>query len=170
LLAAGGMAGLTEAAVDAELGWDAGTTAGLGFTGTELVEVAAQRLGLLDGLRYSSFRASAASIAALLVDSQGLEARNRLMARLELFLFAARTPSFSTVRWTRELFVAGAEAHLRMAGARLPGLAALAIVALVEGLQLHSLIAAPLDRDDQLSLVRRVLRGFVQAPKGHAHH
>jgi hypothetical protein len=168
ILAIGGISALTEGALDAELNWPVGTTAALGL---DLVEVAAQRLILLDGARFSRFRGTIASIAALLDDAEDSHARTRLMARLELFLYAARSPKFETIRWARELLLAGAEAQFRIRRVRAASLAAVAVVALVEGLELNRLLGGTrLDSWTRYALIRNVLRGFSGDSKGRVEH
>jgi hypothetical protein len=94
------------------------------------------------------------------------DGRRRFLARLELFLYAARNPDFVTMHWARDAFSAGAEAHVRIAGARLPRLAAEAVITIVEGLSLHDFVRPRMSHRDRFALIRRMLQGFLDDPKG----
>lgn len=160
LLAQVGVAGTTHDAVDRALHRAAGTTREVFPTQHDLLQAAAERLALLDGLEAADFRANTAGIAAVLDRSLSDERRDRLLARFELYLHAARTPEFKTMHWAREMFGAGAEAHLRVASVKSPQLAAVGLIALIEGLLLHSFVAPPLARRDRSLLIRRMISGF----------
>lgn len=164
ILAAKGVAGLSPRAVDRHLGLATGTTASYFRTRMDLVQGAAERMLLLDGIEASSFRASAVGIAAVLERSLDDTRRERLIARFELFLLAARSPQFATMRWARELFLAGTEAQLRIANVRAPKLAAIGVVALVEGLLVHSMLVSGLRRRDLIALLRSMFSGFFDRP------
>jgi AcrR family transcriptional regulator len=166
ILASRGVAGLTQPAVDEALGLAPGTTLSRYSTQRELLEAAAYRMVFLDALELNGFRASAAGIAAVIERRFKPEGRTHFMARLELVLYAARNPDFLTMHWARDLFSAGAEAHLRIAGARLPRLAAEAVIALVDGLGLHDFVSPRMSARDRFSLLRRALHGFLEASKG----
>ena len=166
VLATHGVSGLTASAVDDQLGWSRGTTAQHYVSQRELLEAVAHRLVFLDALTLSGFRASAAGVAAAIERTFQPENHKRLLARLELYLYAARTPEFATMHWARDLFAAGAEAHMRLAGARTPRLAAIAVIAMVEGLLLHDFIAPRMTHRDRFSLLRRMLHGFMSDVKG----
>jgi len=168
VLAARGVAGFTQAAVDEELGCAPGVTATHYALVRELLEATARRLVLVDSLELAGFRASAAGIAALVERRLTPDGRKRWLARLELMLYAARTPDFVTLHWAREMIAAGAEAHMRIAGARAPRLAAEAVIAIVEGLSLHAFIAPRLPPRERFALIRRVLHGFLPEVKGRA--
>jgi AcrR family transcriptional regulator len=165
VLATRGVAGLTQAAVDEELKCTSGTTATHYKTVRKLLEATANRLVLVDSLELASFRASAAGIAAVIERRFTPDGRQRLLARLELVLYAARNPDFVTMHWARDMIAAGAEAHMRIAGARTPRLAAEAVIAVVEGLSLHGFVTARMPRRDRFALIRRVLQGFFAETK-----
>jgi DNA-binding transcriptional regulator YbjK len=166
ILAMRGVAALTHTAVDDELGWARGTTASH-YAGTqrELLDAAAHRMVFLDALDFAGFKASAAGITAVVERTFRPESRKRFMARLELFLYAARTSDFATMHWARDLFAAGAEGHMRIAGARMPRLAAEAVIALVEGLSLHDFVSPRMVHKDRFALIRRAVSGFLEEAK-----
>lgn len=166
LLATAGVAGLTHSAIDQVLGLASGTTLSRYATQRELLEAAAYRMVFLDALELNSFRPSATGIAAVIERRFTPEGRKHFLARLELVLYAARNPDFVTMHWARDLFSAGAEAHMRIAGALLPRLAAEAVIAIVEGLSLHDLVSPRMSPRDRFSLIRRALHGFLEASKG----
>jgi DNA-binding transcriptional regulator YbjK len=166
ILASKGVTGVSPRAVDRQGGFPPGTTAAYFRTRKALVQAAAQRLIFLDALDASGLRASAAGFATLVERALASERRDRLVARLELFLFAARSPEFVTMRWARELFVAGAEAHLRLAPVRSPQLAAIGVVALIEGLSMHGLVDQKLRRRDLVELLRSMMQGLFETPQG----
>ena len=165
VLAKQGVAGLTPQAVDDQLGWAVGSTYSHFATQGELLEAVAHRLVFLDALELQGFRPSAAGIAAVIERTFTPENRKRFLARLELYLHAARTPEFATMHWARDLFAAGAEAHMRIAGARTPRLAAVAVIVMIEGLLLHDFIAPRMTHRDRFGLVRRMLHGFMEDMK-----
>lgn len=162
LLARQGVAGVTYRAVDRVINRPAGTTRSMFPTQLELLQAAGERLALLDGLEAADFRANTAGIAAVLDRSLSDARRDRLLARFELYLHSARTPEFKTMHWAREMFVAGAEAHLRVASAKAPQLAAAGVIALIEGLLIHSFVAPSLPRRDRSLLIRRMLSGLFE--------
>lgn len=166
ILARRGIAGLSHAAVDDAVGLPAGTTQSRYDTQRALIEAAAYRMVLLDALELQSFRASAAGIAAVIERRFTPEGRKHFLARLELLLHTARNPDFATMHSARELFAAGAEAHMQVAGARLPRLAAEAVIAIVDGLSLHDLVSPRMPSRERHSLIRRALHGFLEASKG----
>lgn len=166
ILAKRGVAGLTHRAVDEESGCAHGTTASQYATQRELLEAAAYRMVLLDSLELTGFRASAAGIAAVVERTFTADGRRRLLARLELFLYAARNPDFVTMHWARDMFAAGAEAHVKIAGAKLPRMAAEAVITIVEGLSLHDFVTQRMTHRDRFALIRRMLRGVLDEPKG----
>jgi hypothetical protein len=49
---------------------------------------------------------------------------------------------------------------LRLASVRSPDLSAVGVIALIEGLLLHGLIAPPLSRRDRATLIRRMFSGL----------
>ena len=165
ILAKHGVAALTHKAVDDESGCAQGTAASHYATQRELLEAAAYRMVLLDSLELTGFRASAAGIAAVVERTFTPDGRRRLLARLELFLYAARNPDFVTMHSARDLFAAGAEAHMKIAGTKLPRMAAEAVITIVEGLSLHDFVTARMTHRDRFSLIRRMLRGFLNEPK-----
>lgn len=166
ILAKHGVAGLTHQAVDQESGSARGTTASHYATQRELLEAAAYRMVLVDSLELAGFRASAAGIAAVVERTFTPDGRRRLLARLELFLYAARNPDFVTMHWARDLFAAGAEAHVKIAGAKLPRMAAEAVITIVDGLSLHDFVTQRMTHRERFALVRRMLRGLLDQPKG----
>jgi DNA-binding transcriptional regulator YbjK len=166
LLATHGITGLRHAAIDEALGLAAGTTLSRYATVRELIEAAAYRMVLLDALQLNGFRPSAAGIAAVVERRFSPEGRKHLLARLELTLYAARNPDFVTMHWARDMFAAGAEAHMRIAGASVPRLAAEAVIAIVEGLSLHDFVSPRMAPRDRFRLIRRALHGYLEASKG----
>lgn len=166
ILATRGIAGLDHAAIDEALGLAIGTTRNRYSTQRGLLESAAYRMVLLDSLQLNSFRPSAAGIAAVIERRFSPEGRKHFLARLELVLYAARNPDFVTMHWARDMFAAGVEAHMRIAGARMPRLAAEAVIAIIEGLSLHDFVSPRMAARDRFSLVRRALHGYLEASKG----
>jgi DNA-binding transcriptional regulator YbjK len=166
ILANRGIAGLSHAAIDQALSLPLGTTLGRYGTQRELLDAAANRMVFLDALQMNSFRGSAAGIATVIERRFAPEGRKHLLARLELVLYAARNPDFVTMHWARDMFAAGAEAHMRIAGARMPRLAAEALIAIVDGLSLHDLVSPRMGHRNRFALIRRVLHGFLEASKG----
>jgi hypothetical protein len=166
ILAKRGVAGLSHQAVDEEAGSAIGTTASRYATQRELIDAAAYRMVLLDSLELTGFRASAAGIAAVVERTFTPDGRRRLLARLELFLYAARNPDFVTMHWARDMFAAGAEAHMKIAGAKLPRMAAEAVITIVEGLSLHDIVTQRMSHRDRFALIRRLLRGVLDHKGG----
>lgn len=166
ILATRGVAALTHTAVDETLSLAPGTTLSLYPTPRELLEAAAYHMVLLDAQLLNGFRPSAAGIAAVIERRSAPEGRKHFLARLELILHAARNPDFVTMHWARDLFAAGIEAHMRLASARVPRLAAEAVIALVDGLSLHELVSPHMAQRDRFTLLRRALHGFLEASKG----
>jgi DNA-binding transcriptional regulator YbjK len=160
LLAREGFAGVTHRALDRILELPEGTTRNLFPTRLDIAQAAGERLALLDGLEASDFRASAAGIAAVVDRAISSDRRDRLLARFELYLLSARTPEFMTMHWAREMFAAGTEAHLRVASVRSPELSAVGVIALIEGLLLHGLLAPLPSRKDRATLIRRMFSGL----------
>ena len=167
ILASRGVAGLAHAAVDEAVDLPPGTTQGHYHTQRELIDAAANRMVFLDALELNGFRASAAGIAAVVERRFSVQGRKHFLARLELTLYAARNADFVTMHWARDLFAAGAEAHMRIAGARMPRLAAELVIAIVEGLTLHDFISPRMAPRDRHGLIRRALHGFLETSKGH---
>jgi hypothetical protein len=159
ILAKRGVAGLTHQAVDEESGCARGTSASQYATQRELIEAAAYRMVLVDALELTGFRASAAGIAAVVERTFTPDGRTRLLARMELFLYAARNPDFVTMP-------AGAEAHVKIAGAKLPRMAAEAVITIVDGLSLHDFVTQRMTHRERFALIRRLLQGFLEEPKG----
>ncbi|HET8937052.1 MAG TPA: hypothetical protein VFN67_26600 [Polyangiales bacterium] len=166
ILAKHGIAGLTHHAVDEASGCARGTTASRYATQRELLEAAAYRMVLVDALELTGFRASAAGIAAVVERTFSPDGRRRLLARLELFLYAARNPDFMTMHSARDIFAAGAEAHIKIAGAKAPRMAAEAVIAIVDGLSLHDLVTQRMTHRERFALIRRMLRGVLDQPNG----
>lgn len=166
LLATHGITGLNHAAIDEALGLAPGTALSRYATVRELLEAAAYRMVFLDALQLNGFRPSATGIAAVIERGFSPEGRKHFLARLELILYAARNPDFVTMHWARDMFAAGAEAHMRIADARVPRLAAEAVIAIVEGLSLHDFISPRMAPRDRFKLIRRALHGFLEASKG----
>jgi hypothetical protein len=162
IIAKDGIARLDAEAVDQALGLLPGTTVARYATQRELIEAAAYRMVFLDSLELNGFRPSAAGIAAVIERRFTPAGRKHFIARLELVLYAVRNPEFVTMHWARDLFAAGAEAHMRIAGARLPPVAAEAVIAIVEGLSLHDLISPRMDRKTRVGLLRQVLVGLLR--------
>lgn len=161
LLADVGAAGVTHEALDRVLALPSGSTQRHFDTRAALLSAAAERLALLDGRDVVKYEATAAGAAAIIEHSLAPARRQRLLARFELFLTAARCPEFESIRWVRELFLAGTEAQLRLNSVDRPELAAVGVVAMIEGLLLHSLLAGPIPADDQQRLLRRMFDGVA---------
>jgi DNA-binding transcriptional regulator YbjK len=158
VLALEGARGLTHRALDRRLQLPDGSTSYYFRTRQALLAAATARLLLLDSLDASDFEMSAAGLSRMCQRWSTGTRRERAIARLELFLAAARSPEFDAAR---EFFLAGADAKLRDLSASSPRSAAVAVVALMDGLLIHSLVLGPLREPELKHITSRVLEAFT---------
>jgi DNA-binding transcriptional regulator YbjK len=161
VLALEGARGLTHRALDRHLQLPDGSTSYYFRTRQALLAAATARLLLLDSLDASDFEMSAAGLSRMCQRWSTGTRRERAIARLELFLAAARSPEFDAIHAAREFFLAGADAKLREISASSPRSAAVAVVALMDGLLIHSLVLGPLREHELKHITSRVLEAFA---------
>lgn len=153
LLAREGARGLTHRAVDAELNLPSGSTSYYYRTRAALLLAAAQRLLALDAAEAQNITPDTAGLASLLGRWVAPAGRMRSLARMELLLAAARDPGLDFMVDARKQFIAQAEQELRGQLPEQTSTAALALIAMMDGLTLHGLVM----RDLSVSAAQRIL-------------
>lgn len=139
VIAGSGVRALTHRAVDAEADLPVGSTSNLFRTRDALVEGVGDRLRELDLETFASFGAPAPAtlddIAQQLAEFVLLSIREHSVAARARFALAAERPAVLAEhhRW----FLETATAQLDALGAQSPRLAAVLVMALVDGLTLH---------------------------------
>lgn len=136
-----GVRGLTHRAVDRQLALPDGSTSYYFRTRAALMSCAADRLVALDMADVGAVGDTIPDVAQLLVYWMAPAQRVRLLARFQLFVEATRDPEIrALLSEPRQAFVAHATRSMRKAGAADPKLAAVVLVAIMEGLLLNELI------------------------------
>lgn len=158
-LAATGSRGLTHRAIDRRLELPAGSTSYYFRTRDALIEAADERLASLDAADVAATDLSPDGIGALLDRWLSPANRDRLVARFELYLGAARERGHP-LQASRRRFLSRAESALARAGARDPRLGALSLVAMTDGLLLHAMLGTKITRAERAAIVASVLASF----------
>lgn len=156
LLAGEGARGLTHRAVDARLRLPDGSTSYYFRTRAALLLAAAERLVELDTADLARLPAGVTGVATLVERWLLPQSRARSLARMELLLAAGRDPGLKFMARARSGFidcVVGAQGGAQAKEARV---AATALVALVDGLTLHGLVAGPLSRSAAQRMLERL--------------
>ena len=165
LLARQGARGLTHRAVDAQLALPSGSTSYYFRTRAALLMAAAERMLALDMADLERVSEDTAGVAKLLDRWLSARGRARALARMELLLAAARDPELAFMVRARERFIERAVQALRAAQPeRDPDAhrtSATALIALVDGLTLHGLVAGAPSRDQ----LQRMLALRGQGPR-----
>lgn len=155
-----GARGLTHRAVDRQLSLPDGSTSYYFRTRAALMSCTADRLVALDMADVDSVGDTIPDVAQLLVYWMAPAQRTRLLARFQLFVEATRDPSIrQLLSEPRQAFVAHAARSMRKAGAADAKLAALVLVAIVDGLLLNELIGEHVSAER----LKRILGPLQQA-------
>lgn len=155
LLARHGARGLTHRAVDAALELPAGSTSYYYRTRSALLQAAAERLLELDLADIARISNDLAGVAALVESWLRPSARARSLARMELLLTAARDPELKFMAQARKRFIDRA-VQAQTGDAAEARSRATSLVALVDGLLLHGLVASPLSSGEVLRILNRL--------------
>ena len=158
-LAASGSRGLTHRAIDRRLALPLGSTSYYFRTRESLIEAANDRLAALDAADVAETALTPTALEALLDRWLAPANRERLVARFELYLDAARSDGHPLTA-SRKQFVARTQKALASAGAASPRVAALALVALSDGLLLHTMLGTAPTRAERSALLASVVAAF----------
>jgi DNA-binding transcriptional regulator YbjK len=156
LLASVGARGLTHRAVDAHAGLPAGSTSSCCRTRLDLLTLALNRHAArnLEDLQLDAERMAAGAptlarfidtLAERLDDWMSPAKRERMVARIELFLIASREPSLQpVVAELHQRFVDVAHEALKRLGVKQPEVAAMGLIATVDGILLGQVVNSQL--------------------------
>ena len=151
VLAERGSRGLTHRAVDATLSLPNGSTSYYFNSRAELIRAAADSLAELDKADLERFEAESGTfdVEALFRLWMSDNRRNRLLARLELFLEAARDPEFREhLAQHRAFFIDYVSRQMVHQGASDPNKSARAAIASFEGALLRDVVFGPFEDMD----------------------
>jgi DNA-binding transcriptional regulator YbjK len=158
ILAQLGARGTTHRAVDRALALPDGSTSFYFRTRSALLLGAAQRLIELDVADLLAVPKDKSGTTDLVVLWTSPARRTRSLARLELLLSAARDPAFRFMQEARTKFIEGVSRAGQRTATTESRITGVALIALVDGLTLHGLLARKLTKAEAAMIVERLGR------------